>query len=182
MPVPAEPDLAVRLADALLAEKTAMAAKLLPFMRSDVIRVLRAGLIGEELPKPAKAKGTAKAGLLPDELWIATLEAEPHLAGIDIRKALAGAQFWCKNNSRQCTRKFFVNWLGKADRVVTAPGGSKATIKQDVYAEPPGWKESERARKAVYGSGVSRDTWQEMIRRGWFDLGVDTRAAILKAL
>lgn len=80
-----------------------------------------------------------KRRLASEEDWIKELEGEPHLAGVNVRKELAAAQFWAKNNDRLCTRKFFIVWLGKAVRnVIVSPGGEK---KQSLPPNvgPKGW-------------------------------------------
>ena len=51
--------------------------------------------------------------------------------------------------------------------------------KTDVYQEPPNWKTSEKARLALR---ASPDTWKIVTERGWFDLGTDVRADILRGL
>ena len=124
-----------------------------------------------------------KKRLATEEDWIKELEAEPHLAGVNVRKELAAAQFWCKNNARQCTRKFFLKWLEKSARdAVLSPGGAAPKIDRcDVYKEPPDWKASERARKAVYG-GVSEEAWANITAASWFALGTNERKQILMAL
>ncbi len=58
-----------------------------------------------------------------DEDWLNELETSGAYDGIDIRTQLGMAQVWAKQNRRQCTRKFFINWLNRADRMAptTAP-------------------------------------------------------------
>lgn len=51
--------------------------------------------------------------------------------------------------------------------------------KRDNYIEPEGWKTSREAQDAM---NASDETWQIIIARGWFNLAVDIRATILKAL
>lgn len=122
-----------------------------------------------------------KKRLATEDDWIKELESEPHLAGVEIRKQLAAAQFWCKNNARQCTRKFFVNWLNRAERsAVISPGGGQPVInRHDLYTEPKGWRQSESARKAL---NVSPEVWANICAEAWLDLSTDLRASILKAL
>lgn len=124
-------------------------------------------------------KKKKRPSTLTDEEWLVSLEKEPCLAGVNIREQLAHAQFWCKNNSRQCTRRFFVNWINKADRTVTAPGGQKTVVSQDVYKEPEGWRACEKARRAL---GLSKESWSILTAKAWLDLDTIYRKNILRAL
>ncbi len=56
--------------------------------------------------------------LASDEEWLKGIEADPAMQGCDVRQELGKAQFWCKSRQRQCTRKFFENWLLKAEKTV----------------------------------------------------------------
>lgn len=73
-----------------------------------------------------------------DDEWIDELQADPAFAGVDVRKELGKARFWCRENSRQCTRKFFVNWLNKADRAVVA-NSAPTRSGPAISPEPVGW-------------------------------------------
>ncbi len=131
----------------------------------------------------ADAVAKKKKRLASEEDWIKELEKEPHLAGVDVRKELAAAQFWCKNNDRQCVRRFFVNWLNRAERsAVISPGGGKPEInRKDVYAEPPNWREVD-ATRIMRALSISAETWANICTWKWPDLSTDIRATILKAL
>lgn len=79
---------------------------------------------------------------LSDEQWIVSLETEPSLKGINIRQEIGRAQFWCKQNKRVPTRRFLVNWLNKAEKVVDlkAMGAQHATgLKPPPPKGPEGW-------------------------------------------
>lgn len=65
-----------------------------------------------------KAVVKRQVKLASDEEWLKGIEAEPAMQGIDVRQELGKAQFWCKARNRQCTRKFFENWLLKAEKTV----------------------------------------------------------------
>lgn len=89
--------------------------------------------------KPVKKKPTSQ---MTDTEWLTHLEAEPSLAGVDIRRELGRAQFWCNENNRRCNRRFFVNWLGKAPRTITTPGAgqsSRPRVDPNLNTEPEGW-------------------------------------------
>lgn len=97
-----------------------------------------------------------KKRLATEEDWIVELESEPHLAGVNVRKELAAAQFWCKNNARQCTRKFFVNWLNRAEKSsVVSGGGAKSPTEKPVGQMPKEWlrKLNERYPDCTYAKG-----------------------------
>jgi hypothetical protein len=70
--------------------------------------------------KPVKRKTVVKT----DEEWISELEADPVNSGLNVRQELGKAEFWCRENHRICTRRFFTNWLLKAERKVGGQGGS----------------------------------------------------------
>ena len=88
-----------------------------------------------------------KRKLACEEEWIKQLEADPVTKGIDVRKELGKAQFWCKEKRRVCTRAFFTNWILKADKAVnfTYDGASsrpvKSTARPTFTTETPvpGW-------------------------------------------
>ena len=111
-----------------------------------------------------------------DNDWIGELEQDPALAGIDVKKQLGMAQFWCRNNNRLCTRKFFVNWLQKAERTITvnADGqSSKVTLKADIYTEPQHW---ELIAARIYNPDIAA----RMKENGWPNLSPDMRNNILR--
>lgn len=67
--------------------------------------------------KPRRATQPA-----PDAEWIASLSDNPAFSGIDIPLELARAQAWTAQRNRQCTRRFFTNWLLRAEKPITANG------------------------------------------------------------
>ena len=54
------------------------------------------------------------------EAVIKKLEMNPAYSGIDVRMQLAKAQEWCDANHRKCSYRFFVNWLNRAERPISA--------------------------------------------------------------
>ena len=93
----------------------------------------------EDRLKPTKTK---KESQMTDEEWVASLEREEHLKGVNIRREISACQFWCKNNRREATRRTIINWLNKAERTVSlkAQGASYATgMKIPAPAGPEGW-------------------------------------------
>jgi len=104
----------------------------------DVKRVI------EEEENRLKTKKTKTESAMSDEEWVVSLEQEPHLQGINIRREVAACHFWCKNNKRQATRRTIINWLNKAERIFTlkAHGASYATgMKIPAEDGPEGWKD-----------------------------------------
>jgi hypothetical protein len=123
--------------------------------------------------KPAPKKSAAK---MADDEWIASLEKEPALRGVDIRREIGKAQFWAKNHRRQATRAFIVNWLMKADRTLTVEMNgqtSRATVSPDPYKEPPNWR--------PVAAQLYPDT-DYFTGRDWLDVSLDYRKAIVNQM
>ncbi len=129
--------------------------------------------------KPAPSAPRKKTTLMTDEEWMQSLMHEPCLAGVDIQGQLALAQFWCKNNNRKCTRRFFTNWLNKAERTITLPGGKQTVVSRDPYKEPDGWRTSDFARRALK---LSHESWEILTSKDWLDLDTNYRSSILRGL
>jgi hypothetical protein len=70
-----------------------------------------------------KSLRSARASLPTDDVWMASLKADPANTGIDVDAQAAKCRMWCSNNGRQFTRKTFVNWLIKADRAIPGAAG-----------------------------------------------------------
>lgn len=101
------------------------------------------------------------------------LEASPDLSPDEIRTR---AEAWRKKypTCALTPQALSNHWpsLGSAGKLTRG-------AKRDVYIEPDAWKESEGARAAM---NASPETWEIIVARGWFDLAVDIRATILRAL
>ena len=82
-----------------------------------------------------------KKRLATEDDWLREVEALPHLKGIDVRKELAKCQFWCKTNGKDCTKRRFTNWLGRADlEKIINPGGAEQPKRVNgVEHAPTGW-------------------------------------------
>ena len=92
----------------------------------------------------AKLKPVRKVSEMSDEEWILSLEQDPAMQGVDVRREIAKAQFWAKQNRRVATRRMLVNWLNKAERVVSlkAQGAQYATgLKPPPPPGPDGWRD-----------------------------------------
>lgn len=126
--------------------------------------------------KPPRKKAVSK---MSEEEWIVHLEAEPALRGVDVRRELGRAQFWCKENNRICTRKFFVNWLGKAAHsAVMTPGAGQSSFRRvdpNTNVEPQGWY---AVAVKLYGEFAA----EAMKADGWAKTDDYYRKAIVKAM
>lgn len=88
---------------------------------------------GDDAKPPKRAPLTET-----DEAWLAGLEKKDCYRPIKIRVELEKAQAWCETNRRECTRKFFVNWLNRAltDARISIPKATSAP-----QEDPAGWRE-----------------------------------------
>jgi hypothetical protein len=98
---------------------------------------------------PKKVKRAAKT--TTDEEWIAALESDPANAGLNVRQELGRANFWARENHRICTRRFFANWLLKAERNVDAATNMHAPRKPAAAPDLSNYRQmtdDERAKSA----------------------------------
>ena len=112
------------------------------FPKASNAGLLRLGQIIEQVEGEARQPRRVKKAAQTDEEWVRELEAEPSLKGINIKQEIGRAQFWCKQNKRVPTRRFLINWLNKAERVVDlkAMGAQHATgLKPPPPRGPDGW-------------------------------------------
>lgn len=97
----------------------------------------------EEKPSAAKRAST-------DDEWIAGLEKKDCYKSINIRTELAKAQVWCETNRRQCTPRFFTNWINRAletSRVVTVGPTAKPSY---LGIEWPAWLKEKGHKDVEY--------------------------------
>jgi len=71
-------------------------------------------LLQAERPK------AAKAAQLTDEQWLDSLSSNGTYKGIDVHREHGKAATWCETNNRKLSRKFFTNWLNRAERPMNA--------------------------------------------------------------
>lgn len=57
-----------------------------------------------------------------DDEWLAGLAASPAYEGIDVHREHAKLIAWCSTNSKQPTRRRFINWLNRCERPMKATG------------------------------------------------------------
>jgi len=50
-----------------------------------------------------------------DDEWLKELSASDAYKGIDVRREFSKAQNWASVRNRKVSRRFFVNWLNKAE-------------------------------------------------------------------
>lgn len=181
----AEPDLATRLADALIQDKiNKAAAGEKKYMRSDLIRVLRSELAKEKANMKIHHKRKPYNQMSEPE-FIAFLEDEPSLAGVDVKKEIGKCQFWCKCNNRICTRQTIVKWMAKADRNLVFEGAGKSSVKRPPVAPKaehnlsvpfPGWPMILRYHVNEF-TELERN---ELCKLDWNELTEDVRRLIVK--
>lgn len=123
--------------------------------------------------------------LASDEEWLKGIEADPAMAGVDVRQELGKAQFWCKSRQRQCTRKFFENWLLKAEKtIVRSYDGATSKPAKPQPPKPrytldtpvPGWPLILRNYL-----NYSEPLADQLCACDWSDLPVDVRTKIIQA-
>lgn len=61
-------------------------------------------------------KASKASPQLTDEQWMETIKSNPAYSGIDVVREHGKAIAWCDTNRRQCTRRFFINWLNRAEK------------------------------------------------------------------
>jgi len=70
----------------------------------------------------SKLKAPPGAARLPpqttDTAWMESLKANSTYQGLDVDLEWGKARMWCETNRRMCSRRFFVNWLNKAERPI----------------------------------------------------------------
>lgn len=92
---------------------------------------------------PAKPKRQKPYASMTEEEFIASLEAEPFLQGVDVKREIGRCQFWCRWKGREATRMTILNWLKKADKVVGFNGAgasSRGVPAKPMLAEPRNWR------------------------------------------
>jgi len=72
----------------------------------------------EEALKPTASAGAVtrkkKEPAQTDEEWLAGLQTVLAYEHLNVAAQYSRAKVWCETNHRQCTRKFFTNWLNRA--------------------------------------------------------------------
>lgn len=85
------------------------------------LKALLTEILEHVRPKRAEPRATSVPAHT-DEQWLDSLQTDPAFSHVpNVKQEYAKAQIWAKTNKRQCTRKFFVNWLNRIDRQMAAP-------------------------------------------------------------
>ncbi len=91
--------------------------------------------------------GNGQCGHIPSASSSASfweeLKRNPLYEGIEIDKELENAKKWCRRKGRKLTKRFFENWLNKADRVLLDLPGPRPQ-----YLPPPNEISDEEFEKA----------------------------------
>ena len=70
---------------------------------------------------------------LTDDEWLQTLADNPAYKQISVEIEYERAKVWAAANNRQCTRRFFVNWLNRAKPMEVKTNGSNQTSNGRYY-------------------------------------------------
>ncbi len=141
--------------------------------------------IAQDFHDKEKAVVKRAVKMAGDEEWLKDIEADPAMQGCDVRQELGKAQFWCKSRQRQCTRKFFENWLLKAEKTVvrsydgaTSKPAKPQPPKPRYTLETPvaGWPMLLRNYITL-----SAEETERLCDLEWHDLPVDVRTKIIEA-
>jgi hypothetical protein len=96
--------------------------------------------------RSANEKGArARRSQLPDDEYIAELQADEAYADLNVRREYGKMVRWCETNRKQPTRRRFINWLNRADRPLNQAG-----------AKPP---DTEEYRRYVADANREVDAW-----------------------
>lgn len=78
-------------------------------------------------PIPQKKKEPAQT----DEEWLAGLQTVLAYEHLNVAAEYSRAKVWCETNRRQCTRRFFTNWLNRA-----SANNREIAVKKPVTQQP----------------------------------------------
>jgi len=100
-----------------------------------------------------KSKRSAVASPTSDSEWLEELGKNPAYAGLSVPTEFAKMRAWCSANSKQPTRRRFVNWLNRAERPMATNAAYKPA---PVPIEgPKGWRE--RLEAAYPGNRINAE-------------------------
>jgi hypothetical protein len=88
----------------------------------------------------AEKKATSRPAMQTDDEWIVGLKAMDCYKPLSVETELGKARAWCSVNNRQCTRKFFTNWLNRSlDNVKTIAPTKSGTKEPGELEKKYGW-------------------------------------------
>ena len=107
-----------------------------------------------------------------DPEWLETIRAQPAYAGLDIDRELGKMRAWCATNSRQPSRRRFINWLNRADRPINLmqPRAPAPSI-----PEPKNWRSFARE---TFADPVFLNPESPRYAQEWQDLDRETQRLI----
>lgn len=118
-----------------------------------------------------------------EEEWLRQIESDPVTEGIDVRREFGKAQFWCRERKKVCTRRFFTNWLLKAEKTVGVYDGQTSrpkpvSIKPSFTPETPvpGWPLL--LRREI--DDVPEEKIDQLCSGDWAELPLEIREKIIK--
>ncbi len=81
------------------------------------------------IPKKEKEEEKkATTATISDDQWLDSLQSNPAYKLLQVRTEFSKATIWAETNKRQCTRRFFVNWLNRAKPMDTTKPNSNAYV------------------------------------------------------
>jgi hypothetical protein len=145
-------------------------------------------MIAQEFYDNEKKVKKQRVKLASDEEWLKVIEANPIMQGIDVRRELGIAQFWCKPRNRQCTRRFFeetwlVNRLKEQtisrsyDGATSRPKPQPVKRTYGVNTIVPGWA---MLLRTVPELNFTDDEIEAYCAQEWEELPVPVREKIIK--
>jgi len=128
-----------------------------------------------------------KVKLASDEEWLKSIEADPAMAGIDVRRELGRCQFWCKRRGRICTRRTFEAWLlnpntekavlASYDGATSRPKPTPVKPTYDVTTIVPCWA---MLLRTVPEMNFTNEEIEAYCAQEWEELPVPVREKIIK--
>ena len=89
-----------------------------------------------------------------DADWMLGLQSSTAYSHVNVAVEYSKAEVWIQQNpGRQCTRKFFLNWLNRAadsQRAMNAPRTPHRVLQEDQKQDPTGWREWLSAHNQPY--------------------------------
>jgi hypothetical protein len=96
----------------------------------------------KNVPQP---KPKVKKQKESDADWMLGLQSSTAYSHVNVAVEYSKAEVWIQQNpGRQCTRKFFLNWLNRAadsQRAMNAPRTPHRVLQEDQKQDPAGWRE-----------------------------------------
>jgi hypothetical protein len=170
-------ELALRLVREAFAAKEAARASGGAFTAAAMTILFREILSGYRLSMPRPKRAPKAPDDLSDAAWIASLEARPAYAGIDVRREIDRCRLWCETKKRRLSRQRVINWLNKSDPTCS-PGARRGAAAVDFYREPEDWRST--LRRISVRLSWADETLLRLLGERWADLPLTVRDLILR--